>query len=199
MARALSAATALLAFPHDFPPSIASTAGAYNFEDNNSQVGNDFMNDIQGYAATHPVACVEGNHERLGNFSEYTSRFASVGLYGAGAVSGTSTPRYYSFSRGLTHFLVFSAEAYTYKSGAEFIANQLAFMKADLAAVNRAVTPWVVALVHKACALQCASQRLHFPPLPLTLACACPPNPTQKHCVAQGGWRRRLTATLLLY
>ena len=74
----------------------------------------------------------------------------SIGLVGAGAASGTGSPRYYSFNRGLTHFLIFSAEAYTYHSGATFIANQLAFMKADLAAVDRAVTPWVVAVVHKA-------------------------------------------------
>ena len=73
---------------------------------------------------------------------------ASVALF-AGANSGTGSARYYSFNQGLTHFLVFTAEAYTYKSGATFIANQLAFMKADLAAVNRAVTPWVVGLVHK--------------------------------------------------
>jgi membrane protein implicated in regulation of membrane protease activity len=65
------------------------------------------------------------------------------------AEDGTASARYYSFNQGLVHFLVFSAEAYAYKSGAEFIANQLAFMKADLAAVNRSVTPWVVGLVHR--------------------------------------------------
>jgi hypothetical protein len=75
---------------------------------------------------------------------------ASVATLGAGAVSGTGSARYYSFNEGLTHFLVFSAEAYTYKSGADFLANQLAFMKRDLAAVDRAATPWVVGLVHKA-------------------------------------------------
>lgn len=67
----------------------------------------------------------------------------------AGANSGSSSNIFYSFTQGLTHFIVFSAEAYAYNSGASFLANQLAFMKADLAAVNRSVTPWVVALVHK--------------------------------------------------
>ena len=85
-----------------------------------------------------------------GNFSEYNARFRSVALLGAGARSGTNTARYYSFNQGLTHFLVYTAEAYTYHSGAQFIANQLAFMEADLAAVDRTVTPWVVGLVHKA-------------------------------------------------
>lgn len=132
-------------------------------EDGGSSVGNNFMNAIQPFAATHPVACVEGNHERCGscagvpdagvpsgNFSEYHARMYSVGAFGAGKASGTGTPRYYSFNRGLTHFLVFTAEAYTYHSGAAFTSRQLAFMRADLAAVDRKVTPWVVALVHKA-------------------------------------------------
>ena len=83
-----------------------------------------------------------------GNFTEYQARFHSVALF-AGANAGTASARYYSFNQGLVHFLVFSAEAYAYKSGAEFIANQLAFMKADLKGVDRAATPWVVALVHK--------------------------------------------------
>lgn len=54
-----------------------------------------------------------------------------------------------AFNEGLTHFFVYTADAYTYKSGATFLANQLAWLKADLAAVDRAVTPWVVGLCHK--------------------------------------------------
>jgi hypothetical protein len=72
----------------------------------------------------------------------------SVAL-GAGERSGSGSSLYYSFNQGLTHFLVFSAEAYTYNSGPEFLAAQLAFMTADLAAVDRSTTPWIVALVHK--------------------------------------------------
>ncbi len=68
---------------------------------------------------------------------------------GAGKRSGSGSNIFYSFDLGLTHFISFSAEAYAYRSGAELLANQLAFMTADLAAVDRSVTPWVVALVHK--------------------------------------------------
>jgi hypothetical protein len=67
----------------------------------------------------------------------------------AGNNSGSGSNIYYSFSQGLTHFLVFSAEAYLYARSEVFLANQLAFMTADLAKVDRSVTPWVVALVHK--------------------------------------------------
>ena len=54
-----------------------------------------------------------------------------------------------SFNQGLVHYVGFSADAYTYRSGSQLLANQLAFLKADLAKVDRKVTPWVVALVHK--------------------------------------------------
>jgi hypothetical protein len=119
------------------------------------------MNDIQGYATIRPVMPVAGNHESCdscppaaalplsaGNFTEYRTRFHAVTL-NAGANSGSGNNIYYSFTQGLTHFIVFSAEAYAHSQSADFLANQLAFMKADLAAVNRSATPWVVALVHK--------------------------------------------------
>lgn len=134
---------------------------AYDFQSNSSFTGNSFMNLIQGYAATHPVMPAVGNHEDCGecpgvpeipdsysNYSQYKVRLHSVSLY-AGANAGTNNNIYYSFNQGITHFLVFSAEAYLYAVDPGFIANQLAFMKADLAAVNRSITPWVVALVHK--------------------------------------------------
>jgi hypothetical protein len=100
---------------------------------------------------------VAGNHEACGgcpanpvdpdskgNFSEYRARMHSVAMH-----SNSGNNIFYSFERGLVHFLVFSAEAYLYARNAAFLANQLAFMKADLAGVDRARTPWVVALVHK--------------------------------------------------
>ena len=45
--------------------------------------------------------------------------------------------------QGITLYLVFSAEAYVYSRSAAFLSNQLNFMKADLAAVDRRATPWV--------------------------------------------------------
>ena len=133
---------------------------AYDFEDLFSITGNSFMNLAQGYQATKPVAPAEGNHEACTlcspvpafagenghgyNFTQYKARFHSVSLN-----SNTGNNRYYSYNRGLTHFLVFTAEAYVYSVDKGFLANQLAFAKADLAAVDRSATPWVVALVHK--------------------------------------------------
>jgi hypothetical protein len=99
-----------------------------------------------------------------GNFTEYRARFKSVEL-GAGALSGSGSNIYYSFNQGLVHYVAFSAEAYAYRSGAELIANQLAFVKADLAAVDRSVTPWVVALVHKDWSMEAAAYADLYPVL----------------------------------
>lgn len=83
-------------------------------------------------------------HIRTPSVPRYKARFHSVSL-----TSNTGNNIFYSFNKGLTHFVVFSAEAYLYSRDAAFLANQLAFMSSDLAAVDRSVTPWVVALVHK--------------------------------------------------
>jgi len=134
---------------------------AYDFQDSDSSVGNQFMNLIQGYGATHPIAPAAGNHEACTtcdginelplsskNFTQYRARLHSVTLH-AGVNAGTNSNIYYSFNQGLVHYLVFSAEAYIYAVSTDFINNQLAFMKQDLANVNRTDTPWVVGLVHK--------------------------------------------------
>lgn len=84
---------------------------------------------------------VDGIANSLNNFTEYQARMWSIASVGAGAVSGSGTNRYYSFNQGTIHFLVFTAEAYAYSSGKEFLANQAAFMKKDLAGVDRSVTP----------------------------------------------------------
>jgi len=130
--------------------------GAYDFDSLASLIGNGFMTLAQGYMAIKPTAVVEGNHEACtaciasdprfesGNFTQYKMRFHSVSLN-----SNTGNNRYYSFNRGITHFIVFSAEAYLYARSEAFLSNQLAFMSADLAAVDRKATPWVVALCHK--------------------------------------------------
>jgi acid phosphatase len=107
---------------------------------------------------------VPGLENSRGNFSEYRARFASVTL-GAGAASGSNSNIFYSFELGLTHYLGFSAEAYAYNSGQDLLANQLAFMKADLAAVNRTKTPWVVALVHKDWNMEAEAYQNFYPVL----------------------------------
>jgi hypothetical protein len=69
---------------HHPPSPSRRPCRSYNFEDSQSTVGSQFMNDIQGYAAIRPVMPVAGNHESCdscaaadalplsaGNFTEY--------------------------------------------------------------------------------------------------------------------------------
>jgi len=139
-----------------------------NFENSASLTGNLFMDLAQGYMAVKPVVVAEGNHEACGsclqnvpeipysagNFTQYKSRFHSVSLN-----SNTGNNRYYSLNRGLAHFLVFTAESFVYSVSDAFNDNMVAFMKADLAAVDRKVTPWVIALVHKDWTMQVGAGR----------------------------------------
>jgi len=97
-----------------------------------------------------------------GNFTQYRARLHAVTL-NAGKNAGTNSNIYYSFNQGLTHFIVFSAEAYLYSRSAAFLANQLAFMAADLAAVDRKATPWVVALVHKDWTMETEAYAAFYP------------------------------------
>ena len=82
------------------------------------------------------------------NFTQYRARFAAVSMY-AGVNSGSGSNRYYSYERGLVHFVVLTAEAYLYTRTPVFLANQLAWLKKDLAAVDRSATPWIVVQMHK--------------------------------------------------
>jgi hypothetical protein len=123
---------------------------AYDFDANSGQTGNEFMRDVSNFAAHYPMMPACGNHESHHNFSQYQSRFAGVAA-NAGANSGSGSALYYSFDvpDALTHFVVFSTEAYWASPG--IVAAQEAWLRADLAKANanRAAIPWIVAFAHK--------------------------------------------------
>lgn len=75
----------------------------------------------------------------------------------AGVNSGSKTNLWYSFNDGLVHWVSIDTELWYYDGTPTEIANQFAWLKADLAAVNRTETPWVIAMGHKVRA--CASAR----------------------------------------
>lgn len=113
---------------------------AYNFDTGNSANGNFFMNRATLYSTQYPVQPACGNHEAAANFSEFQVRHSGVAAH-----SNTGNALFYSFNNGLVHYLVFNSETYI-NGGIEAMLN---FMTADLAAVDRATTPWVVAYSHK--------------------------------------------------
>lgn len=61
---------------------------------------------------------------------------------------------YYSLNVGPAHIVSMSTEAYFFYSGA---AAQYAWLEADLAAVNRSITPWVVVYGHRSIYCSCDS------------------------------------------
>lgn len=126
---------------------------AYDLDSGNSQTGNSYMNAIQPATATKPYMFATGNHESYGTqgggrFLQFAARFSSYAA-GVGNSSGSGSPLWYSFNVGQIHFLFFCTENVAAPLTAEQMAAQLAFMTADLKAVNRDVTPWVVSVGHK--------------------------------------------------
>ena len=59
---------------------------------------------------------------------------------------------WYSYSVGLVHIVSVSTEAYFFYSGSEA---QYAWLEADLAAVNRTQTPWVIVFGHRSIYCSC--------------------------------------------
>ena len=101
------------------------------------------------------------NHEGAGDFAHYTHRFAVfAGDNSSGAAPAVAgllpTPwnnHFYSYNVGLVHFVALSTEVYfSYPAG---LAAQYAFVDADLAAVDRAATPWVIVYGHRSIYCSC--------------------------------------------
>eukprot|EP00358_Blepharisma_japonicum_P000053 CAMPEP_0202954478 /NCGR_PEP_ID=MMETSP1395-20130829/50838_1 /ASSEMBLY_ACC=CAM_ASM_000871 /TAXON_ID=5961 /ORGANISM="Blepharisma japonicum, Strain Stock R1072" /LENGTH=137 /DNA_ID=CAMNT_0049670019 /DNA_START=117 /DNA_END=531 /DNA_ORIENTATION=- len=48
---------------------------AYDLDDEDGKIGDDYLNMIQPIAATYPYMTVPGNHEKADNFTQYINRF----------------------------------------------------------------------------------------------------------------------------
>lgn len=77
-----------------------------------------------------------------------TCRFAGLAAT-AGAYSGSDTSLYYSLDDGLVHFVFVDTELWATGSSDDQAA-LLSWLEDDLKAVDRRVTPWVVAVGHRA-------------------------------------------------
>jgi len=124
---------------------------AYDFQDSNGTVGDNFMNQIQPVAAAVPYMITAGNHEAHNNFTEYLNRFSGV-TKGLAKNSGSPTNLWYSWNSEYTHFVVIDTEMYNYSYSPVEVENALNWLKNDLitANKNRAQYPWIVMLGHKA-------------------------------------------------
>ena len=83
------------------------------------------------------------------SFSHYLARFAAVRSLGVNSGnSGDEANRWYSFNDGLVHWICVDTELTSYGTKAQ-IAAQKAWLAADVAAIDRKVTPWVLSIGHK--------------------------------------------------
>ena len=126
---------------------------AYDLDSSNSQTGNNYMNAIQPATATKPYMFATGNHETYGTqggnkFLQFAARFSSYAA-GVGNSSGSGSMLWFSFNLDKVHYLFFCTENVAAPLSAAQMEAQLAFMTADLKAVDRSVTPWVVSVGHK--------------------------------------------------
>ena len=118
-----------LKFVRSRPPCSAD-----DFPDGRGETGNAFMELMEVAAARAPWMGSVGNHEAANGFSQWAHRF---GYYKKLAErSGSDSAFHYSYNHGLVHFVHISTEH----------TPATAWLDADLSAVDRAVTPWVVAV-----------------------------------------------------
>eukprot|EP01089_Gocevia_fonbrunei_P016557 TRINITY_DN5161_c0_g1_i1.p1 TRINITY_DN5161_c0_g1~~TRINITY_DN5161_c0_g1_i1.p1 ORF type:complete len:483 (+),score=127.32 TRINITY_DN5161_c0_g1_i1:206-1450(+) len=117
---------------------------AYDLQDDEARVGDQFLNDIQPLAAHLPYQTCPGNHEAdvAHTFLNYKQRFT---------MPGNSENMYFSFDVGLVHFISMSTEYYFPGPEELFVGEQYSWLKQDLqkATVNRAKTPWIIMYGHR--------------------------------------------------
>eukprot|EP00050_Salpingoeca_kvevrii_P007355 m.295622 g.295622 ORF g.295622 m.295622 type:complete len:472 (+) comp13230_c0_seq1:48-1463(+) len=124
---------------------------AYDLEDDCGKVGDAFLHDLEPTAAAIPVMFSPGNHEDeapIFSYSQYKNRFS--GQQPAGDASGSHSVRWYSFDRGLVHFVVIDTDAWVYEPVFHLAKQQALWLEQDLKSVDRTKTPWVLAFGHRA-------------------------------------------------
>ncbi|KAK9319470.1 Metallo-dependent phosphatase-like protein [Lipomyces orientalis] len=102
-----------------------------------------------GVATANPVNCVAGQQ----NFTSYRHHFA---MPTKDQTVGYVQNMWYSWNYGMAHFVQFNTET-DFPSAPEHVysgpfgtsGQQIAWLEADLAAVDRTVTPWVIVSGHR--------------------------------------------------
>lgn len=121
------------------------------------------------------VTGVDGVTAANVSFAAFTSRFEMPG-----AASGGNANFWFSWDHGPAHWVALSSE-HDYSAGSA----QLAWLAADLARVDRAVTPWVIVSLHRPVYSSDASEwPAHSPGCPLATALEpllAPASPSSVH------------------
>ena len=128
---------------------IAAGDHAYNLCDFNGARGAAWMERFSNISAYLPVWTVLGNHELPSDCKVDFNASHYVNMLGRNMPGGTNGS-YYSVDLGQTHIVFLSSEVIALGPyGGVTAAAQSAWLAADLAAVDRARTPWVLAVLHR--------------------------------------------------
>ncbi|XP_034051439.1 acid phosphatase type 7 isoform X2 [Thalassophryne amazonica] len=118
---------------------------AYDMDEDNARIGDEFMRQIQSIAAYIPYMTCPGNHESAYNFSNYRNRFS---------MPGQTESLWYSWNLGSAHIISLSTEVYFFlEFGQELLFKQYEWLKKDLEEANkpenRATHPWIITMGHR--------------------------------------------------
>lgn len=116
---------------------------AYNLYNFNGARGDEFLRDIEGFAAYVPFMVVAGNHEYFFNFTHYKNLFD---------MPQDTDNFYYSYNVGPVHVVVITTEALCSSAYCPILQQQqMTWLQADLEAANkvRHLQPWILVFSHK--------------------------------------------------
>lgn len=133
--------------PGYLTPNAIIHAGDISYADNRASINggsiydgiiNDFYNLVQNASAYVPYMMSVGNHEAILGYLAFQTRVSTTMPQGSGSNF------WYSWNYGPVHFTAFSVE-HDFSVGSP----QYNWIVADLTAVDRTVTPWVIAYAHR--------------------------------------------------
>lgn len=118
---------------------------AYDLDSNYGANGDEFLVNIEPISAGLPYHLTPGNHETALDFYAYRNLFDYM------PNNNGSQSMYHSFNVGLAHVVMISSEVYfnVLPHGLGLLPQMYAWLEADLAAVDRSVTPWIITGEHR--------------------------------------------------
>ncbi len=125
---------------------------AYNMADECGAKGDRFLDAVMNYSSIRPIIYESGNHEGSDpqkHYTEFTHRLA-WGQTPLAAASNSSSPRWHMWSAGPATFISLDADGWIYPLVWNIMDEQYAWLESALARVDRAATPWLVLIVHRA-------------------------------------------------
>ena len=113
--------------------------------------GDDYLKGVAPMAEAFPWMMGPGNHEADCNYTyqNYRMRFVAQNHTRSPGGPPSGSSRYFSFELGPVHFLMFDTDAYGFDEVAYMLRDQFEWIEADLMAVNRSRTPWIVLMSHR--------------------------------------------------